>query len=421
MEHTINHLSTVEKELSVIFSEAEVSQNFNDYFKNIISTKKFNGFREGKVPMGIVKNMYGKKGAEEVESYLLGSGINSSVTKENLHVITDPEIVTKKTLSEGSDFSFTFKVQVFPELSLNKDVSAEYVPIEYKDEMLEEELKAIAQKYSEYSENSEKGAEENDKLILTFSGKAGDEEIPETKGEKQEYIIGSKRFVEDFENSLYGKKQGETYNVDVKFPEDYRGKDVAGKTINFTITVEKLEVPAPFELNEEFLKSKPEFPDTVDALRADLEIKIKEYLDNLNNDNKKYIATETLVKNNSEIELPPVFFNAQIDAVREQYKKNEKKTETDEEDENKIRESAEWTSRRFLILSQLAKDFNVSVSEADVDAVLAKDAAMYGIPVEYMKKILNENMISEKKVMIQEDKVLTKVLETAIFTSSKED
>ncbi len=421
MEHKINHLSTVEKELSVVFSGTEVSQNFTDSFKKIATTTKINGFRQGKVPMNVVKSMYGKKVAEDVESFLLGSGINTSVIKENLHVITDPEIVTKDTIEENKDFTFTFKVQVFPELKVNKDVTAEYVPVEYKDEMLEEELKAIAQKYSEYTENGEKAAEDNDRLTLTFAGKVDGEEVPETKGENHPYVLGSKRFVEDFEKSLYGKKQGDTYDVDVNFPETYHGKNIAGKTVTFTISVNKLEVPAPFELNDDFLKSKPEFPDTVEELRVDLENKIKEYLDNLNNDNKKYIATEKLVENNTGIEIPPVFLNAQIEAVREQYKKNEKKTETNEEDEKKIRESAEWTSKRFLLLSQLAKDFGVRVSETDVDELLAKEAAMYGIPAEYMRKILNENMISEKKVMIQEDKVLNKLLETAVFTSSKED
>lgn len=414
MDYKINHLSSVEKELNVTFTSDEVASNLADSFKNLMKTANVKGFRPGKVPQNVVKQLYGKTVREDVEKYFISAGLQESITKENLRVIRYPMISDKSGVKDGQPFTFTFKVEVFPEVKIdNKNFEVEYSPIEFKNELLDEELTAVKKRFTEYKDAARE-AKEADRVTVTFKGMRNGEVLDAASGENVPVILGDKNFIEDFEKSIYGKKAGDKYSVDVTFPEKYHSPELAGAVLTFDMEVIKIEEGSTPELTDELLSTKPDMPKTVEELKTSLKKRITDYINGINLENKRYILMDKFVQA-YDFELPKSFLEAEIKIREEEYKKQHPGVVMPEETMVKITDDAKWVAKRFILLSQLAKDLQVSVSDEELDAELQKDADRYRVPVEYLKKALDENRLTEKRMTVQENKVIDKLMDFVKF------
>ncbi len=419
MDYKINHISDVEKELVVTFPKEEVDKNFSGTYSHLAKTVNLKGFRKGKVPLHVIKQFYGKGVKKDVEEFFINNGINDAVVKEELKVITDPKISNKTDIKEGQDYEFTFSVEVFPKLELElKNYEIEYTPVKYEEKMLEEEVKAFLKQFTEYKESNE-GAKEGDKLTISFVARKDGEIVEGTEGKDAELFLGEKQFVEDFENSLYGKKAGEKYTTDVTFSEDYRAKELAGQTVQFEIEISKVETPENIpELTDELVKEKLHL-DSVEEYKTKVKEEIVNYIDDLNNRTKQYLVIDKYVQD-LDFEIPPSFLKAEEASLTERLKNDSKKTELSEEELNKIKEDAKIASKRFIIMAEFAKKLGIAVSDEELDEELAKEAMRYNLDVKTYKNFLNESMITEKKLALQDNKVLNKLVEASTFIEKEE-
>jgi len=417
MDYKLNHLSDVEKEVEVTFSAEEVDENINGSLAHLSKTVSIKGFRKGKVPLQVVKQFYGKNLKEDALNHFLSSGVQDTAVKENLRFATRPDIIEQGEIKEGADFIFKYKVEIFPSIDVElKTFDAEYSPLKYKDEMLEMELESLRKRFIEYSEKEEASAQD-DRLAISFSGTIDGEAVDGTKGENVPAILGEGKFVPDFEKALYDRKKDDKFDADVTFPEDYQATELAGKTVKFTIEVLKVEKQdkAP-ELTDEYLKGKEGFPDTVEELKAELDKQIHLYIESLNNDNKKYIAGDTYVKNH-DFQVPPTILNNEIEHRKKEYKEKNK-VEVEAEALKKIEEDSLWVTKRYILLNELSEKLKVEVTEKEVDKVLAVEAANYGLPPEYienLKKMYGEERLAAKRMEIRESKVLDLITEKMNF------
>lgn len=425
MDYKLNHLSNVEKELEITFSSEEVKENIQNTLSHLSRTANIKGFRKGKVPLNVVRQVYGKNIKDEAENHFVSMGIQETAVKENLKFATAPDIFEKGTVTEGDPFIFKYRVEVFPTVNVElKPFEAEYTPLKFKDEMVDQELEEIKKRFIEFKETTEEQSAEKDRMTITFSGKIGEEEIEGTKGSSVVVVLGEKRFVPDFEKALYGHKTGDSFSADVKFPEDYQAKELAGKTVTFSIAIDKVEKCSNEpELTDEFLEGKEGYPDTVEALREEMKKHILEYIENINFDNRKYIAIDTYVKNH-DIDVPPSILKSEIDARVDEHKKKNKVEEIAEDVVQKIEDDAKWVAKRYIILHELSEKLGITVTERDINDALAKEAAHYGLPAEYaeqLRKYYGEERLNAKKMEIREGKVLEKIAEAMIFNEKTKE
>jgi trigger factor len=425
MDYKLNHLSNVEKELEITFSAEEVKKNIQGTLSHLSRTASIKGFRKGKVPLNVVKQMYGKSIKDEAENHFVSTGIQETAVKENLKFATAPDIFEKSAVAEGDPFIFKYRVEVFPSVDVEvKPLEAEYMPLKFKDEMVDQELEEIRKRFVEFKETTEDQSAEKDRMTITFSGKIGEEDVEGTKGNNVTVVLGEKRFVPDFEKALYGHKSGDNFSADVKFPQDYQAKELAGKTVTFSITVDKVEkCENEPELTDEFLAGKEGYPNTVEALREEMKKHILEHIDNLNLDNRKYVAIDTYVKNH-EIDIPPSILKSEVEARVDEHKKKNKVEEIAEDVRQKIEDDAKWVAKRYIILHELSEKLNITVTERDVNEALAKEAAHYGLPAEYaeqLRKYYGEERLNAKKMEIREGKVLEKITEAMIFNEKTKE
>ncbi|HQN74197.1 MAG TPA: hypothetical protein PLB16_12340, partial [bacterium] len=161
--------------------------------------------------------------------------------------------------------------------------------------------------------------------------------------------------------------------------------------------------------------------------REEMKKHILEYIENLNLDNKKYIAIDTYVKNH-DIDVPPSILKSEVEARVDEQKKRNKVEEIAEDALKKIEEDAKWVAKRYIILHELSEKLGITVTERDINDALSKEAANYGLPAEYaeqLRKYYGEERLNAKKMEIREGKVLEKITEAMIFieknTEEKKD
>jgi len=421
MAYTINHISTVEKEVEANFTAEEVSNFINQQFSRISRTASLKGFRKGKAPLNVIKQFYGKEVLAEAERNFLTEGIQEPVAKEHLNIATQPEIFDKSELKNGEPFSFKFHVETFPNIEIElKPFEHDFTPIKYDESMLESELAAIRKRFTEYKESEDGLSADNDKMVISFSGKDGENEIQGTNGKDVTVVLGEKRFVPDFENALYNHKKGDSFTADVKFPDDYKPESgLAGKTVQFSIEVTKLEkcTNAP-ELTDEFLAGKEGYPNTLEELKTQTKQNIENYLNDVMTQTKKELAISTYVKN-YDFELPPSFFKSEREARIADYKHQNNVEVVPEAEITKIEDDAKYSIKRYIIINTLADKLNVSVSDKELDLSFANEARSYGLPAEYATKLreyCSEEQLQERRYNLREQKILEQMAEKMVFT-----
>lgn len=419
MDYKLNSISSVEKEFEITFPANEVDENLKSSFAHLSRTVSIKGFRKGKVPANVIKQMYGKSIKDEAENHFISSAIQETVAKEKLHFAAAPKITEKSDITEGTPFIFKYSVEIFPQIDIElKPFEAEYTPLKFKDEMVEMEIESMKKRFTEYKEDEEAVSADKDRLTISFGGKMDGNEVDGTKGSNVSVVLGESKFVPDFEKALYGHKKGDNFEADVKFPENYQSKDLAGKTVNFSIEITKLEkMTKEPEMTDDFLAGKEGMPKTVEELRSELKKNIESYIGNINADNRKYIAAETYVKN-LEFDVPPTILKSEIEARVNEYKGKNKSETVEAEALAKIEEESKWVTKRYIILHALSEKLGIEVTEKDITASLEKDAMSYGLPVEYaaqLRQYLGEERLNAKKMEIREGKVLDKMAEKMIF------
>ena len=420
MDYKINHLSTVEKEIEVSFSAEEVQAQFKQEYSHLSHSVSIKGFRPGKAPLNVLKQFYGKNVKADVEHHFISEGMQEAVLKEKLRLATNPEIFDETELTETGAFTFKLRAEVFPETDIElKPFEHDFTPIKYDETMLENELEAIKARFIEYKESEDALSAEKDRLVISFVGRIDGKEIEKTAGKDVTVIVGDGKFVPDFEKALYGHKKGDSFTADVKFPEDYRAEEIAGKTVQFSFDITKVEKceNAP-ELTDELLAGKEGYPNTVAELKEQIRKNIESYLNDISMEGKKSIAIETYVKE-YDFEVPPSFMLNEKNARIDDYKREHKVEEVPAEELAKIEDDAKFAIKRYIILNTLADKLDITVTDKDVDIAFTQEALQYGLPAEFANKLRDyagEERINAKKYEIKEQKVLEKMVEKMVFT-----
>ena len=319
-------------------------------------------------------------------------------------------------MERGKDLIFTAVVQTKPEVKPGKYKGIELEKIEYKvkDEDIENELKQMAEKNSRMVNVEDRSVKEGDFAVIDFEGFVDGVPFEGGKAENHELEIGSKSFIEGFEDQVIGMKIEEEKEINVKFPDEYFSKDLAGKDATFKVKLHEIKVKELPEMDDEFAKDVSEF-DTIKELKEDIKKKLEEQ-----NENKAKYETEDkaveVVCDNTEIDIPSGMYETEIDnmandlATRlsyqgmklDQYLKLIGKTEADFREE--MRPQAEKTVKSRLVLEAVAEDAKIEVTDEEMNEKISEMAKAYGRNEdelkenEEFKKYIESSIKSEKTV-----------------------
>ncbi len=363
------------------------------------------GFRKGKAPRRIVEQHVGKQAVlqEAFDYFIAPEALAEALKDQNMEdIVTRPNIETV-TLEEGKDVVFKATVVPRPEVKLGEYKGLKIAKDEVKvtDEDVEKQLESMADHQAKMVEAPEGAAvQDGDFTTLDFKGFVDGEAFEGGEGKDYPLQIGSHSFIPGFEEQLIGAKVGEEKDVNVKFPEEYHAKELAGKDATFKCTIRSIkhkELPA---IDDAFAKAASKF-ETLDELKADIRKNLTENAERKAENDRKAEALETASKNIT-VDIPPVMVDNEVTRMlrememrlAQQGMQLEQYLQFAGTDIAKLREqyreTAEKNVRTGLMLEEVAKAENIKVEAADLDKEVEVMAAAYGATPKQVKKIIAE-------------------------------
>lgn len=396
------------------------AKKFEDAIKTVFNknAKYFNipGFRKGKAPYQIVEKTYGVQiFYEDAFNEIAGEAYSDALKENNIEAVSKPEIDLVQ-IEKGKDLIFTAVVQTKPEVKLGKYKGIQVKKIEYKvtDEDVEHELGHMAEKNARLVSVEDRPVESGDITVIDFEGFVDGKAFDGGKAENHELTIGSNTFIPGFEDQIIGMKVEEEKEINVKFPEEYFSKDLAGKDAMFKVKLHEIKKKEMPEINDELAKDISEF-DTIEELKNS----IREKQEEQNKSRAKYETEDEVVKavcDCSEVEIPSGMVEIELDNMAkdietrlsyqgmnlEQYLKFMNKTMEDFRNENK--EQAKRSIKSRLVLEAVGKDANIEVTEEEISEKIKEMAENYGRKEEEVKdnpelvKYVGDNLKVEKTI-----------------------
>lgn len=241
MQVSLTATGGLERKLEVAVPAQQVAAEVDQRLKKLARTARFNGFRPGKAPMGVVRQQYGTQVHSDVVNDLLRSSFADAVTQENLKPATGPRI-QPIALDPGADLKYVATFEVLPDIKLAavETLALERPAASVTEADVEEMLESLRSQRPVYHA-VERGAKTTDRAVLDFDGRIEGAAFQGGEGRDVPVVLGSGQVLAEFEQAIAGAKAGENRTAVAHFPDDYHGKDVAGKTAEFTITVKAIE------------------------------------------------------------------------------------------------------------------------------------------------------------------------------------
>ena len=386
------------------------------YFK---TAKYFNipGFRKGKAPMNIVEKYYGKEiFYEDTFNELVPEVLEDALKENKIEAVSRPDIDVKQ-IGKGQDLIFTAVFQTKPEAELGKYKGIEIKKIEYtvKDKDVNHELEHMQEHNSRLISIEDRPVEKGDIAIIDFEGFVDGVAFEGGKAENYDLEIGSNSFIPGFEDQVIGTKIDEEKDINVKFPEEYFSKELAGKDATFKVKVHAIKKKELPKLDDEFAKEASEF-DTLKELKAS----IKERLEKENEEKQKYETEEAVVKavtENIKVEVPSGMIETEVENMIkdietrlsyqgikfDQYLQMLGKTM--EEMKKEYEPQAEEAVKTRLMLEAVIKAEKIEANIEEIDEKIKEMAKNYGkendeafLQNENVRNYIEEGIKSEKAV-----------------------
>ena len=421
---TIETLGAIERRFNISITMAEIEGQVQRRLVDVSRSVRIAGFRPGKVPMKMVASQYGPSVRMEVLNETVGKQFEAVCKVHSLQVAGQPRIEPKK-LAEGEvandktlDFTATF--EVYPEVKLGDlgALNVERVAAKVEEENVDATLR-ILQKQRVTYEEADRASAKDDRITVDFVGKIDGVEFDGGKASDFPFVLGGGQMLAEFDTAGHGLKVGEGKTFDLKFPDDYQGKDVAGKTAQFTITVKKVEGPNVPPIDAEFAKTLGVADGDLTKMRADvrgnLEREVKARLKA-----KSKTAVMDALYQTIKLDAPKALIDMDTQRLMEQARAEFKQRGMKQEMPLPPELFAEQAKRRVslgLILQELVKSNGLEAKPEQVRAVVDEYAQSYEDPREVVRWYYGDNQrLEDVKSVVLEDNVVDFVLAKAKVT-----
>lgn len=368
------------------------------------------GFRKGKAPKSIIEKMYGKGVFyEEALNNLIPAEYEAAVKESGIDPVAQPEISVGEITDEGVEI--TAKVYVKPEIEVTsyKGLEAEKVIRTVTDADVDREVDMARERNARLIEVTDRAAAMDDTANIDYLGKVGDVAFDGGAAKGHDLKLGSGQFIPGFEEQIVGHNIGETFDVNVKFPEEYHAEELKGKDAVFTVTLNALKVKELPELDDEFAKDVSEF-DTFAEYKADVKAKIeKRYNDAAEGAMNEQLYDALIANVNGEI--PEVMFSQETDSMVNDYAYRMqsqgidldmyfKYTGTTLEDlKAQMKPQAERQVKVRLALEKIVELEKITPTDEDIEEEYKNIAEAYKMEIEKVKEALDIEAVKKDLAM----------------------
>ena len=381
-------LEGLERRVSMTLPAADIERQVDTRLKQLSRNIKMPGFRPGKVPMKLVAQTYGPQVRSEVLSESVQKSFNDAVKEANLKVAGFPRI-EKKDGADAEKLEFSATFEVYPEVKVGDLASAkiERPQVTVDDSAVDKTIEILRKQRTRFVQ-VERAAKEGDRLTVDFEGKIDGQTFQGGKAENFVFGIDDGRMLPEFNAAARGMSPGESKTFDLNFPEDYHGKEVAGKKASFTLSVKKIEEPQLPELDAEFAKTLGVAEGDLDKMRTEIRTNVERETAKRVEARVKAQALQVLL-DATPLELPKSLIQMEAQQLVERASADLQarglKPGQVPLDPTAFESTAKRRVALGLIIGELARTENLQPKPAEVRAVVEQEAATYESPAEVVK------------------------------------
>ncbi|MBM5461292.1 trigger factor [Pseudomonas sp. P66] len=417
MQVSVENTSALERRMTIAVPAERVESEVNKRLQQTARRAKVAGFRPGKVPMSVIRQRYEDAARQEAFGDLVQASFYEAVVEQKLNPAGAPA-VEPKSFEKGGDLEFVAIFEVFPEFTVAgfESIAVERLSAEVTDADLDNMLEVLRKQNVRF-EVADRAAQNEDQLNIDFVGKVDGEAFAGGSAQGTQLVLGSGRMIPGFEEGLVGAKAGEERVLNLTFPEDYQNLDLAGKTAEFTVTVNSVSEPKLPELTEEFFAQFGIKETGIDGFRAEVRKNMERELRQAIKTKVKNQVMDGLVAANP-IEVPKALLENEVNRLRvqavQQFGGNIKPEQLPAE---LFEEQAKRRVVLGLIVAEVVKQNDLQPDEARVREMIQEMASAYQEPEQvvawYYK---NDQQLNEVRSVVLEEQVVDTVLQKATVT-----
>ncbi|WP_205340409.1 trigger factor [Denitrificimonas caeni] len=419
MQVSVESTSALERKMTISVPDERIESEVTKRLQQTAKRAKVSGFRPGKVPMNIIRQRYEADARQDVLGDVIQATFYEAVVAEKLNPVGQPAIEPKVfEKDKGLEFIATF--EVFPEFEVQglDSIAIERQSAEVADSDIDNMLDILRKQNTRFVD-VERAAATDDQVTISFVGNIDGEVFAGGTADNVPLVLGSGRMIPGFEEALIGCKAGDTKVITPTFPEDYQNLDLAGKTAEFNVIVNKVEAPELPELNEEFFEMFGNSEGGLEGFRAEVSKNMQRELKQAINGKVKSQVMDGLLAAN-DIEVPGALIASEVDRLRvqavQQFGGNVKPEQLPAE---LFTEQAKRRVALGLIVAQMVKQFEIKADDERVRSTIEEMAAAYQEPqqvIEWYYK--NQQQLEDVRAVVLEEQVVDTVLSKAKVTDS---
>ncbi|MAG29403.1 MAG: trigger factor [Deltaproteobacteria bacterium] len=390
-----NEISPVVRELSVEVVAARVDAAYAGAIKELRKGARVKGFRPGKVPVHVIKQMYGASLGEEIERVLVRETLSDAVELAGLQPVVEPQIEAEPPV-EGKSFRYKARIEVKPEIQLPEleAISGKRPIVAVGEDEILTELESLRERQIDWVEESEDVLAENGhQVTVDFVGTVEDVAFEGGTAEGVDLELGSGRMIPGFEEQLLGAVSGEQRNLEVTFPESYGNEELAGKDARFAATVTAIKRKELPELDDDFAKDLGEEFESLDDVREKIREMLRSQRQHASDAALHKSLLDDLVTRTS-FEVPPTLVERQLESQVRQFEQQMQGRVPEDDLRARLAQMHEegWDEARrrvqeALLLERVAAQAELEASQEEIDARLDEMATSQGVEPKMMHEM----------------------------------
>jgi trigger factor len=418
MQANLETLSSLERRLSVTLPLDKVNTEVESRLKRLARTVKLHGFRPGKVPMKIVEQQFGGQVRQEVLGDAVQQSFGDAVKEKNLRVAGYPRIEVKPGDAPADKFEYIATFEVYPDVAIGElaQVRIERPVVNINDAEVDKTIDILRKQRTHYHV-VERGAQSGDQVRMDYRGTLAGEAFEGGTGADQNALLGGGQLLPDFEKNLVGMKAGESREFDLRFPDDYHGKEVAGKDVRFEVQLKEVQEPHVPEADAAFAKALGVADGDLAKMRADVQANLEREVKRRAEMRVKDQVMKALLEA-TRVEVPRALLDMEIERLMQNMRHDLEQRGMKADQIPMPKEAFEPEAVRRvslgLILAEMVKLHSLAAKPEQIKAVIQEYAQSYEKPEEVVRWYYQQpERLREVESIVLEDNVVQWALSNA--------
>ena len=389
VEIVLEKNTELEHSLKVVISAKEFTKKIIEQLTKIQQNAKIDGFRKGKVPIGIVRKKYGQEAKNEVINDLIQTSFQKAIASEKILPVAPPQ-VNVMNATEGEDLTYMAVFEVFPEVNILPfpELKIQRDKVNILESDVDKIISRLQEQHKNWKEKNEPSIN-GDKVRISFKGLIKGKPFEGGDAEDFDFVVGSGQMLKDFDEGLIGVTKDEKKKIKVKFPKEYPSEKVANQTAIFDVNVKSINAPVLPDINEDFVKKLGFDSGSIAEMKQEIKKKIEAESEQMIG---KKIFQQILDKNlkKADFLLPKILLQKEVENSKNQIQQQwvaqgKKLDEESKKFKEHVNQEAEKRLKTALVVSELVKSSSVSVSQEEIREKIENFARTYKDPNEVIK------------------------------------